>query len=323
MVWVWYPAEARSAPPAPYFPEPLLSADRRLFLSGPVTSLVIRDPALVRSHSLARPPVAGSAKYPVVLFRPGFGALTLQYATLAEDLASRGYFVVGIDAPYTAGVVAFADGRVITRSPKGSPPTSGPRSNFDRLVDIWAADSSFVLTRLTSLDRDESSAFHGKLDLAAVGALGHSFGGAASAEFCALDRRCKAAIDLDGLLFGKAVADGVPKPIMFLMTDHSGESGDPRGMADFHKVYEALPAGRLAVEVQGTRHFNVNDLAFERSPLFLSRAVGALGSMDRTRAINIFSDEIAAFFDVHLKGKSEAALHSATARYPEVRRLRF
>jgi predicted dienelactone hydrolase len=35
--------------------------------------------------------------------RAGGGGLTTDYTTLAEDLASHGYIVVGFDAPYPSG----------------------------------------------------------------------------------------------------------------------------------------------------------------------------------------------------------------------------
>ncbi len=60
--------------------------------------------------------------------RPGLAALTTDYTTLAEDLASHGYVVVGFDAPYRSEVVVFPDGRVITRAPQNNADlVSGPQ----------------------------------------------------------------------------------------------------------------------------------------------------------------------------------------------------
>lgn len=324
MVWVWYPATKGSAPAARYFPEPLLGADRKLFLNGAITRLLIHDPALARSHSLDQPPVTnGQARFPVILFKPGFGALTLNYSALAEDLASRGYIVVGTDAPYSAGVVAFPDGRIITRSAAGSPSTSGPRQPFDRLVAIWVADSSFVLDKLKALDETPGNPLAGHLDLASVGIVGHSFGGASAAQFCALDTRCKAGVDLDGQLFGSFSANPIRAPFMFLLTDHSGEPEQQHILSEIRQVYDSLPPGRLAATVHGTRHFNVSDMAFLRSPVFLSRAIGAIGPLDRRRALRITDDFIAAFFDTNLKKKDSKILQLSSSNYPEVQKLDF
>jgi predicted dienelactone hydrolase len=321
MVWVWYPAVPGSAPPAPYLPEPLQSADRNLFLNGAITRLLIHDPAKVRSHSLGGATIAGNhARYPVVLIKSGFGALALNYSAIAEDLASRGYVVVGTDAPYSAGVVAFPDGRIITRSPAGSPSITGPRQAFDRLVAIWTADSSLVLDKLKELNETPGNALAGHLDLSSVGVVGHSFGGASAAQFCARDPRCKAGIDLDGQLFGSFSTTPIRVPFMFLLTEHSGED-QQLIMSKIRHVYQGLPAGRVAVSINGARHFNVSDMAFLRNPAFLSRAIGAIGTLDRRRALKVAEDWVATFFDVHLKGRNSKVLELPSPAYPEVRQL--
>lgn len=318
MVWVWYPATG-SARRAPYFPEPLLSAYQKLFRNGGLVRLLVHDPALVRSHSFDNPRVAQNRSYPVVLLKPGFGSLTLQYSALAEDLASRGYVVVGTDAPYSTGVVAFPDGRVVVRSVSGSPSTSGPREPFDRLVTIWAADSSFVLNKLKALDESRASPLAGHLDLSSVGIVGHSFGGASAVQFCVHDDRCKAGIDLDGRLFGIFSAPPNHAPLMLLLTDHSGEPDQRRILSEIRQIYDRLPPGKFAVMVRGTRHFNVSDMAFLRSPIFLSRAVGGIGTIDRRRGLKITQDLVAAFFDIHLKARNSTVLQTTVASHPEVR----
>lgn len=71
----------------------------------------MKDPAAVSPHSVldgtlpAEPP-----HFPIVILRAGLGALTTSYTTLAEDIASHGYVVVGFDAPYRTSIVVFADG---------------------------------------------------------------------------------------------------------------------------------------------------------------------------------------------------------------------
>jgi hypothetical protein len=48
--------------------------------------------------------------------RPGLAALATGYTSLAEDLASHGYIVVGFDAPYRSWIVVLPDGKVIARA---------------------------------------------------------------------------------------------------------------------------------------------------------------------------------------------------------------
>src|SRR5438034_308985 len=113
LVWIWYPAMASpSSEPDVYVPAPMLAA---VGPAGFPFSFVYRDPAKVRAHSIRNAAIPQNRSFPVVILTgpagPGAG-----YSTLAEDLASHGYVVVGIDAPYRSGVVAFPDGRVIRRT---------------------------------------------------------------------------------------------------------------------------------------------------------------------------------------------------------------
>jgi predicted dienelactone hydrolase len=100
VAWMWYPSvAATTATPAEYLPAPWRKALERN--SGVLMGqLLTRDLALVRTHSTPDPDVSPEQRaYPVVILRAGGGALTTDFTTLAEDLASHGYIVVGFDAP--------------------------------------------------------------------------------------------------------------------------------------------------------------------------------------------------------------------------------
>jgi hypothetical protein len=122
LVWLWYPAaDSPSAVIADYLPAPLRTAiDRQ---SGVLLShFLTRDLSKVHAHSLVNVDVSSQQQsYPVVIMRAGASLEVASYATLAEDLASHGYVVVGVDAPYRTGIVAFSDGRVIKRTPENNP----------------------------------------------------------------------------------------------------------------------------------------------------------------------------------------------------------
>ena len=155
-VWIWYPAEqTTSAPLAPYLPADLLQATAADLGIG---RFLRQDPGTVQSHARANPPVAGGAtRFPIVVFEPGYGFVPADYTTLLESLASQGYVVVGIVPTDLAPVVAFSDGRIVTRSTAGSLPDEAPPAVLDpmiaRLVDVSAADVRFVLDRLQAADR--------------------------------------------------------------------------------------------------------------------------------------------------------------------------
>jgi pimeloyl-ACP methyl ester carboxylesterase len=87
------------------------------------------------------------------------------------------------------------------------------------MVQVWAADIRFAIDKLSQMNSDARSRFQGRLDLSKIGLFGHSFGGAASVEACSADQRCKAAVDIDGNLFGDAPHEGIEKPLLFILSD--------------------------------------------------------------------------------------------------------
>src|SRR6202030_1415287 len=153
-----------------------------------LTQFVTRDLSRVRTHSVRDAEVSPQQhSYPVVLMRAGLAALTTDYTTLAEDLASHGYVVVGFDAPYRSFVVVFPDGRAIARAPQNNADlVEGPAQEqlAVKLVEAWSADMSFALDQLERLDAsDPAGKFSGRLDLDRVGVFGHSLGGATALQF--------------------------------------------------------------------------------------------------------------------------------------------
>jgi predicted dienelactone hydrolase len=77
-----------------------------------LTQFLTRDLSRVRTHSVRDAKISDEQpSYPVVVMRGGFSGLVAGYTSLAEDLASHGYVVVGFDAPYLTSIVVFPDGR--------------------------------------------------------------------------------------------------------------------------------------------------------------------------------------------------------------------
>jgi dienelactone hydrolase len=332
LAWIWYPA----APAQPfqtvddYVPAPWRTAIESQ--SGVLLSqFLTRDLSRVHAHSFRDAQVsAQQPSYPVVLMRTGGSALTTDYTTLAEDLASQGYVVAGFDAPYRSWVVVFPDGRVIPRaSPNNLDLVAGPQADelANTLVRAWTADTSFVLDQLQRLNTsDPSRRFLGRLDLQRVGMFGHSLGGATALQFCHDDSRCKAGIDVDGAPFGSVIAERVTQPFMFLLSDHRGESADAstpeairKAAANIRSIYHRLPDDRrLEIVIQGANHYMFSDGAMLKSPL-LMRALRTVGivRLDGRRQVAVTAHCISTFFDVYLKGQPARQLKSLS-ELPEI-----
>lgn len=329
--WIWYPSAAgpSAAMMDDYLPAPWRTAFERH--GSALMKFLTRDLSLVHTHSARNADVSPQQRsYPVVIMRGGASANVTNYSTLAEDLASHGYVVVGVDAPYRTNVVVFPDGRVITRTPENNPELfSG--EEFVRvgntLLAAWTADIGFVLDQLKRLNTsDASGKFTGRLDMTRVGVFGHSFGGAQAAQFCHEDSRCKAGIDVDGAPLGSVILAGMQKPFMFLLSDHSGESGpDSREvMANIQSIYDRLPPnGRLRIAIRGANHFTFSDDgALLKSHLVRGalRVFGKLG-IDGRRQLAVTTYCVHGFFDAYLKVAGGSRLKISSPLYPEIQAL--
>ncbi len=325
-VWIWYPAVRAQPSPtvADYFPW-------RTTIGGQdhgIMAFLTRELSRVKTHSIPDADVSPEqGSYPVVFMRAGAAALTTDYTSLAEDLASHGYVVVGFDAPYRSGVVVFPDGRVIRRAPKNNIDAfsgSEVEQLANKLVEAWSADMSYALDQLERLNTsDPSGRFLGRLDMQRVGVFGHSLGGATALQFCHDDSRCKAGIDVDGIPWGTAVQDGVKQPIMFLVSDHSGDTQNPEDKQiefNFQSIFDRVPSDRrLQVTIRGANHYMFSDDgAMLKSPLLMQglRMLGIVGINGR-RQVAVTEHYISTFFDVYLKGASSTELNRRQD-YPEV-----
>jgi dienelactone hydrolase len=325
-VWMWYPASTtQPAASADYLPPEWRSA-QAASMGTLMREYLNRDFARVRTNSVVDPAVASEqSSYPVVVMRPGGGALTTEFSTLAEDLASHGYFVVGFDAPYRSSLVVFPDGHVVRRQSADNPETMSYEASkqlANKLLPMWTSDVSFVVDQLVRLNaHDASGKFIGRLDLAKLGIFGHSFGGATALQFCHDDRRCTAGMDIDGMPFGSVIQEGAAQPFFFLLSDHTSEFSSAEGrevIADIHSVYDHLKSSRYVVMIRGANHFTFTDQMmtkssyFVRAFLLVTRGPAALRGLAITRAY------IHTFFDAYLKGAPVAELAKLRQSFPEV-----
>jgi len=327
VVWIWYPsAAAKSAAPVEYLPAAWRSALAQ-HSSALMSQFLTGDLSLVRTHSTSDPEVSPEQRsYPVVIMRAGGGALTTDYTTLAEDLASHGYIVVGFDAPYRTFVVVLPDNRVVIRPPANDPenlPADQANRLINALLPMWTSDTNFVVSQLHRLNAtDPSGKFTGRLDMHRLGMFGHSFGGEQVLQFCHDDPRCKAGIDIDGAPYGSVVQDGLKQPFMFILSDHSHELLDSVSgqiHASFQSIYDRLPNGRLFITIRGANHFSFSDQMLLKSHyvIGLLRLFG-FGRLDGRRGLAITADYVHTFFDVYLKDAPAASLDKPSQLYPEV-----
>ncbi len=322
LVWVWYPARVDSpGTPAPYLPAAWIQARDR---DQGVGVLLEHNFASLQTHSFADAPLAEApSPYPVLIMEPGMGPLPTDYTVLAENLASHGYVVVGINPTYTSFIIVFPDGRIAPRSSKGAIPDLADPVTADRdanvIGGVWADDVIFVMNQLTSLNGDKASPFYSRLDLEHIGVFGHSFGGATAIAVCQRDVRCKAGADLDGTPWGDEKSGAVPQPFMFIAEDYT--RGCDSNCEAMKQAYAHVKSGAAYwLSVRGTGHFNFSDLPLRQSPIVrpLFAVAGLIGSIDPVRAQQVANAYLVAFFGKYLQNGDSPLLLGPSPDFPEV-----
>ena len=328
-VWVWYPAAVTpSNRAAEYLPGYWRSAVEH-HQGFVLVRLLSRDLSRVRSHSWTDADVSPQeAMYPVVVLRAGGGAMSSDYTSIAEDLASHGYVVVSMDAPYRTVITAFSDGRVAyrnTQSDFDSMPYAVGEKFATQLMGVWIEDVKFVLRQLQQLNvKNPAGRFKGRLDLERVGIVGHSLGGATAAQFCHDDAQCKAGIDIDGIPFGSVVQQSLHQPFFLILSDHRKEEAGPEPTVvegKMESMYSKLPVEtRWQAMIDGANHFTFSDQMFTKSPVMIAglRMIGVMGSLKKRRGIEISDACVHTFFDVYLKGAPASQLTDLWSQYPEL-----
>lgn len=208
VVQVWYPTNDTSGPIAPYVP--MLDAYRHVWDDADVE--IARR---VLTHSRVNKKPLPGTKLPIVLFSHGWEGTRSEYTSIAEDLASHGYAVFGIDHPYM-GRVALPNGHV-------TPSTEDQFHSPAEIKDYYARDVQFTIDEISKLAAaDPDGDFTGTLLLSRIAAIGHSSGFVAASAASRLDRRISACVNLDAPGFSAAELVGLHQPLLWVHLEKAG-----------------------------------------------------------------------------------------------------
>jgi predicted dienelactone hydrolase len=257
------------------------------------------------------------SSYPVLIFSHGLSGTKMQNTFQVEQLVSHGYIVVGIDHTYSSAVSIFLDGRVAHYLPIETTSTDP----MDKLNDQWVEDAEFVLDQVEKLAvNDSEHRFTGRMDMNNVGMFGHSFGGATSVQMLMKDARIKAAINMDGVLYGKLCIpeEGLNKPFMMMSADSSLQALQDTGNSQFSDLAKKLmgrfdhiaAGGTYWLTIKNMTHMGFSDI-YLLSPLFQLIQKGDI--LEAHSLINDYSQD---FFDHYLKKQPLRLLEQNIGEHP-------
>ena len=306
MVSLWYPAVLSDGRRARY----MTPAESELQLTSrgitgipPDTLSTVRTNAVSDARPTGRP-----RSLPLVVLSPGFTNSRSTLTALAEDLASHGYVVAGIDHTYESHATAFPDGRVTTCLAREAP----RQDRKEEVAAGRAADVCFVLDELTGAHPAWPGA--GLIDPLRMAMAGHSAGGAAAIAAMLADSRIRAGIDMDGATCARIPPSGLSRPFLFLGKQSNYTPGGEGAVTTWERDWELLTGWKRWLLVAGAMHASFTDLALLADQTGIDIGAGLPGarSLDITRAY------VRAFFDQHLRGRPQALLDQPSPRYPEV-----
>lgn len=265
-------------------------------------------------------------KYPLVIFSHGaFGFSGSNYTTFTE-LASQGYVVASISHTYqafytkdTSGKVTIVDPEFISKASEinGKHDTRHEAEVYEitrEWMELRTQDENFVIESILKENKDQRGhPVFSRIDVEKIGLMGHSLGGATSAEVGRMRSDIDAVIVLDGTMLGEEIdfqnqsvvfnSEPYPVPLLNIYAEDHYENA----MQHVGESYNNFNVTQNAVEAyetvfKGAGHLNFTDLPLF-SP-FLAKQLG-VGDVDARDCIKSMNHVVLSFFDAYLKNGTE------------------
>ena len=256
---------------------------------------------------------------PILVFSPGFGALTEQYTSILSSLASYGYTIIGVEHPYDSSPLERTDGSLVLRN--DSAPLSFPLATVTRRADVLFLASQISQAMLCSwLPSSTPCGERGIGAKVRLGIFGHSSGGN-TASWAMKDRSTpyEASVSLDGAFFPPLNETGFNGPVFYMAAETSCCGGLLKEQLE--ETWPFIQGWKTVVQINKTAHASFSDLVVLQKylPNDPDDVLGDVGTIDGERMVKIVVEYVRAFWDWTLRGeKIDGILEKESKLFPEV-----
>ena len=306
---LWYPAEKGTGTKSPYFPG-LSTVSKALIESGEVSSWEVFGLQWMHSQNLLNAhPAKSQIPYPILIFSPGNGTNVEFYNSLASEVASHGYVVVGLNHPYDVAGVELTDHKIAQfYKAQETLDRNANQAFVAERIKVRTLDVLFARDQLEILNATPNNLFTGMLDVQSVAVGGHSLGGITASEACKAEPSFRACFNLDGIQRGgpfspQESASPPEQPFLFLTKELRLP---PKLIEKFESTKQSY-----WIVIRGARHGSFTD-----GPLLQPNWLPIPNQADHIMAL--IQRYTLAFLEQALKGQNSGLL-SDSAEYQDVR----
>lgn len=278
-IQLWYPAQTIEGYERTLWIEDGVEMMRALTTDWSLPSFLLDHIATYASSSYLNAPISmNQSNYPVVVISHGWSSLRTLHTDFAEELASHGYIVIGIEHTYGSLATRFSDTEIEYLNRSALPRRSETPNYLEfanTLVETYAGDIVYTLDFISELN-EENGFFKGKFDLSNISALGHSTGGGAAVKAAMDDERIDRVIGYDAWvepILEEDLADGLDIPVLYIRSE-AWQVGENNGY--LIPLIKTSSQSTL-YQIQGTTHYDFS-MVYMFSPL--TPFLGATGSLD-------------------------------------------
>lgn len=305
----WYPAESTETYQRAPWLEDGKTIARGLSKDLGFPFFLLDHTALIESNSYEKAPISTDfIDYPVLIISHGWRGFRNLHTDFAEELASYGFIVIAIDHTYGSVATVFDD-EVIYLNPKALPDREDTTDFIlyaNQLVDTYAGDIKATIDYLENLNQDQTSIFYQKLDLSALGHMGHSTGGGAGVSLALEDSRIKSLIGLDAWvepIESSKIDLGLSIPSLFLRSEMWEIGLNNLHLMSLKNQSQYVPS---IYQINGTTHYDFA-MVYMYSPL--TKLIGFRGDLDKNYLNQMLKTMIVHFFKENLINDSNPPLN--------------